>query len=130
MTLRLAYVLAPNAERIVWNWYEFWAVAFEHHRRLYRHLRRLERDSLDVQAPIMREADRQRLWNETIGFLARGRQELQTYGVPQKRGIMLLGTPGNGKTLACRWLLSLCHKRGLRWRSGSVEDFSGAREAG
>src|SRR5260370_636867 len=78
----------------------------------------------------MRDGDRRRLWMETIGFLARGRQELQKYGVPQKRGISLLGTPGNGKTMACRWLLSLCHKRGLRWRSVSAEEFAGARDIG
>ena len=130
VTLRLAHVVAPNPHDNVWNWYEFWAVPVEHHRRLYRHLRRLERSSLDVPAPIMRPADQQRLWNETIGFLARGQGELQRYGVPQKRGIMLLGTPGNGKTLACRWLLSLCHKRGLRWRSVSAEEFNTARSAG
>jgi SpoVK/Ycf46/Vps4 family AAA+-type ATPase len=78
----------------------------------------------------MREGDRRRLWMETIGFLSRGRQELEKYGVPQKRGILLLGTPGNGKTMACRWLLSLCHKCGLRWRSVSALEFAGAREAG
>ncbi len=128
--LRLAHVVAPHVGDNVWNWYEFWAVPVEHHRRLYRHLRRLERNSLDVAAPIMRDGDRQRLWSETIGFLARGRRELQTYGVPQKRGIMLLGMPGNGKTLACRWLLSLCHKRGLLWRSVSAEEFNTARGAG
>ncbi len=110
--------------------YDFWAVPVEHHRRLYRFLRRLERHSFDVVAPVMRESDRHKLWLETIGFLARGREELQKYGVAQKRGILLLGTPGNGKTMACRWLLSLCHKRGLRWRSVSAQEFAEAREGG
>jgi hypothetical protein len=32
--------------------------------------------------------------------------------------------------MACRWLLSLCHQRGLRWRSVASEDLSGARESG
>lgn len=126
----LAKIVAPCANPRLWKWFQFWAVPVEHHRRLYRFLRRLERSSLDVIAPIMRDGDRRRLWNETIGFLSRGRQELEKYGVSQKRGILLLGTPGNGKTMACRWLLSLCHKRGLRWRSVSAEEFAGAREIG
>lgn len=126
----LARIAAPCGCHPLWKWYHFWAVPVEHHRRLYRFLRRLERDSLEVVAPVMRENDRRRLWSETIGFLAHGRQDLQKYGVPQKRGILLLGTPGNGKTMACRWLLSLCRKRGLRWRSVSAQDFAGARESG
>jgi hypothetical protein len=128
--ISLARIVAPSANHFICKWYQFWAVPVEHHRRLYRFLRRLERNSLDVIAPIMRDGDRRKLFNQTIGFLTRGRQELQKYGVPQKRGILLLGTPGNGKTMACRWLLSLCHQRGLRWRSVSAEDFSGARESG
>jgi ATP-dependent 26S proteasome regulatory subunit len=44
--------------------------------------------------------------------------------------VLLLGTPGNGKTMACRWLLSLCHRRGLLWRSVSAQEYSGAKEAG
>ena len=102
----------------------------EHHRRLYRFLRRLERSSMDVVPPIMRENDRLRLWSETIGFLAQGRQTLKMYGVPQKRGVLLLGMPGNGKTMACRWLLSLCHRRGLRWRSVSAQEYSSAKQNG
>jgi cell division protease FtsH len=126
----LARVTAPCANIRVWRSYQFWVVPVEHHRRLYRFLRRLERSSLEVVAPIMWESDRRRLWNETIGFLAHGRQELQKYGVPQKRGVLLLGTPGNGKTMACRWLLSLCHRRGLRWRSVTAQEYADAKELG
>ncbi|MGE5192894.1 MAG: AAA family ATPase [Deltaproteobacteria bacterium] len=126
----LARVVAPSPNHFLWKWYQFWAVPVEHHRRLYRFLRRIERSSFDVIVPIMRDGDRRRLWNQTIGFLTRGRQELRKYGVPQKRGILLLGTPGNGKTMACRWLLSLCHQRGLRWRSVAAEELAGAREMG
>ncbi|MBI3865635.1 MAG: ATP-binding protein [Planctomycetia bacterium] len=128
--LSLAKIVAPCPELRLWRWYEFWAVPVEHHRRLYRFLRRLERRSLDVAPPVMREEERTRLWQETIGFLRHGRQKLQSFGIPQKRGILLLGTPGNGKTMACRWLLSECHRRGLRWRSVSSQEYSSASESG
>ena len=126
----LVKVVASYPNIRVWRWYQFWAVPVEHHRRLYRFLRRLERRSMDVVAPVMRENDRLRLWSETIGFLAQGRQTLRKYGVPQKRGVLLLGTPGNGKTMACRWLLSLCHRRGLRWRNVSAQEYAGAKQDG
>jgi hypothetical protein len=126
----LAKVLAPCPHPRLWRWYQFWAVPVENHRRLYRFLRRLERRSLDVAPPVMREGDRVRLWQETIGFIGHGRRKLQEYGIPQKRGILLLGTPGNGKTMACRWLLSQSHRRGLRWRSVSATEYSSAKELG
>jgi len=130
VTIGLVKVVAPFPNTCVAKWYQFWAVPVEHYRRLYRFLRRLERNSIDVIAPIMRAGDRQRLWNETIGFLAHGRQTLKMYGVPQKRGVLLLGTPGNGKTMACRWLLSLCQRRGLRWRSVTAQEYACAKAGG
>lgn len=130
LSLPIVKVSAPNAHSDVWNWYEFWAVPAEYHRRIYRYLRRLQRDRAEVVAPLMREADRQRLWDQTVGFLARGRRVLHKYGVPQKRGVLLLGSPGNGKTMACRWLFGACQRKGLRWRSISAQEYAAARSDG
>lgn len=110
--------------------YQFWAVPVEHHRRLYAFLRRLHRRSLQVPAPVMREADREQLWNNTVGFLQHGREILRKYGVPQKRGVLLLGSPGNGKTMACRWLCTLCSQYGLDWREVDTLEFDSARSEG
>jgi hypothetical protein len=129
-SIALVKIVAPCPNPRMSRWYQFWAVPVEHHRRLYRFIRRLERNSMDGVPPIMRESDRLRLWSETIGFLAQCRQTLKTYGVPQKRGILLLGTPGNGKTMACRWLLSLCHRRGLRWQSVSAQEYASGKGGG
>ncbi len=32
--------------------------------------------------------------------------------------------------MACRWLLSLCHRRGLRWRSVSAQEYACAKQTG
>lgn len=55
---------------------------------------------------------------------------LASYGVPQKRGVLLIGEPGNGKTMACRWLRSVCRRDDLLWRTVSADDLNELRFRG
>jgi len=126
----LVKVVAPACGKGADALYEFWAVPVAHHRRLYRCLRRLERKRVEIIPPIMRDSDRERLCANTIGFLKLARETLQKFHVPQKRGVLLLGEPGNGKTMACRWLYALAGQRGLMWRDVGPEDYAAAREGG
>jgi cell division protease FtsH len=45
------------------------------------------------------------IWSNTIGFL-RNKERLKEYGIPTKRGVLMVGEPGTGKTLACKGILS------------------------
>jgi ATP-dependent 26S proteasome regulatory subunit len=75
----------------------------------------------------MRDQELNRLWANTIGFLRHGAEVMARYAVPQKRGVLLLGEPGNGKTMACRWLRDRCIRERFAWRSVTAEEFESAR---
>ncbi|HVX62972.1 MAG TPA: ATP-binding protein [Pirellulales bacterium] len=126
-TFRLVSVVAPFTD---YDSHAFWATPESEYLRLYRALRRELRRELRQPPPIMREEQRRRLWDNTIGFLHHGRELLSRFGVAQKRGVLLLGEPGNGKTTACRWLRYECSRHGFGWRSVSAEAFEEARSSG
>ncbi len=111
---------------------DFCVVALEHYVRLYRFLRRsVRRDPPPAEpCPIMQEDAKSRLWDNSIGFLQKGSEVLKRYGVAQKRGLLLIGEPGNGKTMACRWLYSHCRLRNLQWRHVRAEEYENARSQG
>ncbi|MBC8873453.1 MAG: ATP-binding protein [Planctomycetes bacterium] len=125
-SLRVARVYVPFGSYPESTYYDFWAVGQTRYRDFYRVLRQLERQEMAAPAPLMRAGDAERLYTNTIGFLRRGCQTLREHGVPQRRGVLLLGQPGNGKTMACRWIRSECGRRGLCCRNVSAEEFSSA----
>jgi len=54
---------------------------------------------------ILDRATRREIKANTIDFLRRGKR-WHGFGIPQKRGVLLAGEPGTGKTLICKALMS------------------------
>lgn len=122
-TIRLVKVTLPD--NVPYG--DFWAVGASAYRGLYRFLRRHRRRGMVEPAPVMEREVRERLWSNTIGLLRDKPAALRKYGASVKRGVLLLGSPGNGKTMACRWLASECRRLGLAWRSVTAEEYEEAR---
>ena len=122
--IRVANVSLPYQLRFP----DFWVVPVADYRELYRSVRKLLRRSHSMNVePYMCQEDRERLWQNTIGFLRRDNSELRRFNIPQKRGVLLTGEPGNGKTMACRWLAVQCQRYGLDWESVTMDRYEQAR---
>jgi cell division protease FtsH len=125
--LMLAKVVPPQGTEVA----AFWVVRDADYRDLYREIRRWLRAMRDTYTePIQSEETRQTLWDNTIGFLRRDVEKLREYGVPQKRGVLLSGEPGNGKTMACRWLSAQCDRLDLLWLTVTWEEYEYASREG
>lgn len=102
---------------------DVWIIAASDYLSFYRDLRRMLKLQPTAQPPLMTESDFDRLWRNTIGFLQRGEEALKRFGVTLKRGVLLMGAPGNGKTTACRWLESEADRFGYEWRTVSSDQY-------
>lgn len=97
--------------------------------RLYRRACELHRDSDPrAAAPVMPAEQAEMLWKNTIGYLDPANlRRIAAYGGRPRRGVLLTGPPGNGKTSACRWLRQECRDRGYSDRSVTPDDYATAR---
>jgi hypothetical protein len=108
---------------------QFYVVDRRDYRRLYRIAYAAHRDQEPPSQPPVLCADQaDLLWKNTIEYLEPANlRRIKEYGGRARRGVLLLGPPGNGKTSACRWLWEECKRRGWTWRIVTPDTYNSAR---
>jgi AAA+ superfamily predicted ATPase len=64
--------------------------------------------------PILADGILEDIVANTVGFLIKSK-EIERYGIRIKRGLILEGEPGNGKSMVCRYLQRLCIKHSINF---------------
>jgi hypothetical protein len=109
---------------------DFAAVDRANYGRLYRAALRCRReDQPPSVAPVLPPEQLNLLWKNTVGYLeGETLRRIRAYGGRARRGVMLTGDPGNGKTMACRWIWEACRQRGWEYRLITPDNYREARK--
>jgi hypothetical protein len=111
--------------------YSFYVVDRKDYLRLYSLMLRSSRTrSGGSEPPVMYPEQLDVLRQNTIGYLDRDNLErIRSLGGRARRGLLLTGPPGNGKTSVCRWLLDECLRLGFEHQQVSPDAYQAARKS-
>ncbi len=111
------------------NGYDFLVCDKADYLPLYRLAQKLRKEATPPNPPpVMLDEIQQKLWQNSIGYLEpRNLERIRRFGGRAKRGLLLTGPPGNGKTSACRWIYQECVQRNWDYKLVSPDDYAAAR---
>jgi cell division protease FtsH len=109
--------------------FDFTVVDRKDYRKLYRLALKFRRTQDRPNTPPVLPPDQlDLLWKNTIGYLEPvNLKRIKEYGGRAKRGVLLTGSPGNGKTMACRWIWEECRRRGWEYKLVTPDAYRSAR---
>jgi hypothetical protein len=129
--IRIVRVRFPfNNQQNGWG-FDFTVVDRKDYQRLYRLALKARRVLEKPNVPPVLPADQlDLLWKNTIGYLdGPNLRRIRAYGGRAKRGVLLTGSPGNGKTMACRWIWEECRQRGWEYKLVTPDAYRAARSS-
>lgn len=79
--------------------------------KLFLYFGRLSKHEEDLigKPPMLRDGLMDNILKNSTGFLQK-HAEFEHYGVRLSRGLILQGLPGNGKTMAVKWIKTMCRE--------------------
>lgn len=132
--VRFARAHAGVSDSLYTSGYDFFAVARADYPRFYKlavKYRRAGNGRPVVRPPVLPDGVAETLRRNTVEFLeAKNLARIKAYGGRPKRGLLLTGPPGNGKTSACRWVWQQCLAAGHQYRFVGPDDYRSARNRG
>ncbi len=129
--IRFARAYAGVSEDAKDHCYNFFAVARQDYHKFYRLALTCRRKSKPPgPPPVLPSAQIEILRKNTLDYLdPKNLRRIKSYGGRAKRGLLLDGPPGNGKTSACRWVYHECLRLGYENRFVTPDDYRAARNA-
>lgn len=111
--------------------YDLFVVSRADYIRLFRIAVRAGREDVpSAPPPVLPRDQMDTLRLNTLGYLDRANlKRIKDLGGRARRGLLLTGPPGNGKTSACRWLYEECRRQGLEYTLVSPDAYQAARRS-